>query len=122
LAEDRRSPDPTAERQQRDLDREVEELTHRVAEVVNSAGAETRQALRAYAIDLLKEETELEDRPVTKSTAGTRAPGFSPLAFALLLGVVSLPLLLLFPPLGLGMFLAALLMGVWGLIDAFVRR
>lgn len=119
MAEDRRTPDPGA--RERELDAQVEELTHRIAEVVKSAGAESRDDLREYAIGLLKEETEREDEtPAT--TSGTPATKFSPLAFAILLGLVGLPLVLLFAPLGLGLVGVAVLMGIWGIVDTFIRR
>ena len=120
MSEDRPSPGSAADRQ-RELDRKVEDLTRQIAEVVNEAGAESRQDLREYAIGLLKEETERDDAPDAKSTQ-THAGQFSPLAFAILLGLVSLPLLLLFTPLGLGLFGLAVLMGIWGLLDAVFRR
>jgi hypothetical protein len=100
----------------------VEDLARRLADVVNTAGIESRQDLREYAIGLLKEETERDDaQPATSPETHATQP-FSPLAFAILIGLVSLPLLLLFPPLGLGLFFVAALMGVWGLIDSFFRR
>jgi hypothetical protein len=120
LAEDRRTPDPAAGGQ-RELDQRVEDLARQLADVVNAAG-ESRQGLREYAIGLLREETERDDIPEGTSTKETHAPQFSPLAFAILIGLVSLPLLLLFPPLGVGLFAMAVLMGIWGLIDTFFRR
>jgi hypothetical protein len=121
LTEDRRTPDEAAARQ-RELDRRVEDLARQLADVVNTAGLESRQDLREYAIGLLKEETERDDAPEAMSTTETHAPQFSPLAFAILIGLVSLPLVLLFAPLGLGLLGMAVLMGIWGLIDTFFRR
>ena len=115
MAEDR-----TADRR-RELDAQVEQLAQQIAEVVNNAGVESRQDLREYAIGLLKEETERDDTPAATSSQ-THAAQFSPLAFAILLGLVSLPVLLLFAPLGLGLFGVAVVMGIWGLIDAVFRR
>jgi hypothetical protein len=100
---------------------EVEQLARRIADLVNTAGVESRQHLREYAIDLLKEETERDDAPATSSETHATT-NFSPLAFGILIGLVSLPLLLLFAPLGVGLFGVALVMGIWGLIDTFVRR
>ena len=120
LSEDRPIPGAAADRQ-RELDSKVEELTRQIAEVVNTAGGESRQDLREYAIGLLKEETERDDAPDAKSTQ-THAAQFSPLAFAILLGLVSLPLLLLFTPLGLGLFGVAAVMGIWGILDAVFRH
>ncbi len=114
-------PDPAAGRQ-RELDQRVEDLTRQLADVVNAAG-ESRQDLREYAIGLLREETERDDAPEAVSHTETHAaPKFSPLAFAILVGLISLPLLLLFPPLGMGLFGMAVVMGIWGLIDIFFRR
>jgi hypothetical protein len=122
LAEDRRTPDQGSAARERELDTRVEELTREIADLVNTAGVESRQHLREYAIDLLKEETERDDAAPT--TAGEReaSTNFSPLAFAILIGVVALPLVLLFAPLGLGLLAVAIVMGIWGLIDIFVRR
>jgi len=121
LADDRRGSDPAADRQ-RELDAKVEDLTRQIAEVVNSAGQESRQDLREYAIGLLKEETERDDAPAGAIDHTTHAPEFSPLAFAILLGLVSLPTLLLFTPLGIGLFGVAVVMGIWGILDALFRR
>lgn len=118
--EDRRSPDQAATLQ-RELDAQVEELTQRIADVINSAGDENRQDLREYALGLLKEQTEQSDAPSAPSSL-TSAQPFSPLPFAILLFLVSLPLVLLFPPLGGGLLVAALLMGAWGLAAILLRR
>ncbi len=120
LSEDRPTSGATADRQ-RELDAKVERLTQQIAEIVNEAGVESRQDLREYAIGLLREETERDDAPDAKSVQ-THAGQFSPLAFAILLGLVSLPMLLLFTPLGLGLFGLAVVMGIWGLLDAVFRR
>jgi hypothetical protein len=118
--EDRRSPDQAATRQ-RELDAQVEELTQRIADVINGAGDENRQDLREYALGLLKEQTEQSDASSAPSSL-TSAQPFSPLPFAILLFLVSLPLVLLFPPLGGGLLVAALLMGAWGLAAILLRR
>jgi hypothetical protein len=122
LAEDRRTPDPAGERQ-RELDEQVEELARRIAQVVNSAGAEARQDLREYAIGLLKEETELTDAP-TSPAEESHAPPFNPLAIALLLVLAALPLLLsvVFAPVGLAVLGFALVIGLWGVIATVFRR
>ena len=121
MAEDRRASDPVAGRQ-RELDQRVEDLARQLADVVNAAG-ESRQDLREYAIGLLREETERDDAPQAAPHPETHAaPKFSPLAFAILVGLISLPLLLLFPPLGMGLFGMAVVMGIWGLADILFRR
>jgi hypothetical protein len=121
LAEDRPTPDPSAARQR--------ELAARRGAHAGARGGgqhrrvESRQDLREYAIGLLKEETERDDAaPSTSAETHASTNNFSPLAFAILIGLVSLPLLLLFAPLGIGLFSVAVLMGIWGLIDTFVVR
>ena len=120
MTEERRSPGPAAERQ-REQDAQIENLTRQLAEVVNGAGAEDRQDLREYALGLLKEETEATDAPPAHA-ATTNASPTNPIGMALLLGVVALPLVLLFAPVGLTLLAVALVMGLWGVISAVVRR
>ena len=119
MTDDRRTPD-AAEERQRELDEEVEDLTRRLAEVVSRAGPEHRQDLREYAIGLLKEETEFAETPSVETSGARRAP-FNSLALGLLLGLVSLPLLLVFPPFGLVMFLLGGVMVAWGVVETLLR-
>jgi hypothetical protein len=119
LTDDR--PRPDGAEQQRDLDAEVEELTRRIADVVRTAGAEQRQDLREYAIGLLKEETEFAEAPPTAFPARPAAP-FNPLALGLLLGLIALPLLLVFAPFGLVILLFSGVLIAWGLVSTFFRR
>lgn len=122
MTDERRTPDPAAKRQ-RELDAKVEHLAQRIAEVVNAAGPEHRQDLREYAMELLREGTEVGDAPPTESrNAKTNAPGSNPIGIALLLGMLALPALLLFPPVGLTLLAIALVMGVWGVVWTFLRR
>ena len=120
MAEDRRTPE-TAGSPGPDLDAEIEGLTRRIADVINSAGAESRQDLREYAIELLKEGTEQGDAPLPPTTVA-KAAGSNPIGIALLLGLVSLPLILLFLPVGLTMLAVAVVMGVWGILSTVFRR
>ena len=120
MAEDHRTPAPAADRE-RELDAEIEELTRQIAELVNGAGTERRQDLREYAIELLRERTEVGDSPRTASAAST-ADRTNPLGMALLLGLVSLPLLFLFLPVGLTMLAVAVVMGLWGILATIFRR
>jgi hypothetical protein len=120
LTEERRTQGPAAERQ-REQDAQIEDLTRRIAEVVNGAGAGDRQDLREYALGLLKEETEVTDAP-SAHAATTNASPTNPIGMALLLGVVALPLVLLFAPVGLTLLAVALVMGLWGVISTLVRR
>ena len=120
MAEDHRTPEPAADRE-RELDAEIEELTRQIAELVNGAGPDRRQDLREYAIELLRERTELADAPRALPGVGT-ADRTNPLGMAILLGLVSLPLLFLFLPVGLTMLAVAMVMGLWGILATIFRR
>jgi len=121
LADDR--PTGPGSRRAGDPDREVEDLSRRIAEIVNSAGPDARGDLREYAIELLKEETEQSD--VAHESRGTDTPPpFNPLAIALLLVLAALPLLLsiVFAPVGLAVLGLAALFGIWGVIATMFQR
>jgi hypothetical protein len=121
LADDR--PTGPGSRRAGDPDREVEDLSRRIAEIVNSAGPDARGDLREYAIELLKEETEQSD--VAHETRGADTPPpFNPLAIALLLVLAALPLLLsiVFAPVGLAVLGLAALFGIWGVIATMFGR
>jgi hypothetical protein len=123
LTDERRTPDPAAKRQ-RELDAKVEHLAQRIAEVVNAAGPEHRQDLREYAMELLREGTEVGDAPPAnaRNATTTNAAGSNPIGIALLLGMLAVPALLLFPPVGLTLLAIALVMGVWGVVWTLLRR
>jgi VIT1/CCC1 family predicted Fe2+/Mn2+ transporter len=121
LADER--PTNPGSRRAGDPDREVEDLSRRIAEVVNSAGPEIRGDLREYAIELLKEETEQSDVAHQPAQSAT-LPEFNPLAIALLLLLAALPLLLsiVFAPVGLAVLVIAAIMGIWGVVATMFRR
>ena len=106
---------------QRELDAQVEDLTRKVAEIINAAGADQRQDLREYALGLLRDETEVQDArpayPEARDAART-----NPIGMALLLGLVALPLMLLFAPVGLTLLAVAFVMGLWGVLQTLLRR
>jgi hypothetical protein len=52
----------------------------------------------------------------------TNAAATNPIGIALLLGILSLPALLLFTPVGVVLFAVALVMGIWGLVATLIRR
>lgn len=121
MADDR--PTGPGSRRAGDPDREVEDLSRRIAEIVNSAGPDARGDLREYAIELLKEETEQSD--VAHEPRGTNdPPPFNPLAIALLLVLAAVPLLLsiVFAPVGLAVLGLAALFGIWGVIATMFQR
>lgn len=110
-----------AERRQRELDAQIEDLTRRLVEVVNKAGPEHRQDLREYAIDLLRDGTEAVDTPAPRA-ARTKQQSNNPLGLGILLLIVGLPMTLLFAPMGIGLVGIALVMCVWGVVMTVIRR
>ena len=98
----------------------MEELSRRLADVINEAGADSRQDLRQYALDLLKEETEVLDATPVTATRPTAGGGSNAISMALMLGLASLPLML-FPGVGLVVLGLAVLIGLWGIASTFLR-
>jgi hypothetical protein len=93
-----------------------------MVDIINSAGPEVRPGLRQYAIDLLRDGTEVADTPVPAGTVAADQRGGNPLAMGLLLGLFSLPMMLLFFPVGLTLLAIALVLSVWGVVAMAVRR
>ena len=77
--------------------------------------------MREYAIDLLREGTEVVDAPAARP-GRTRRPSNNPLGLGLLLLLVGLPMTLLFAPMGIGLVGIAVVMCVFGLGMIIVRR
>lgn len=108
---------------ERELDDKVEDLAQRIVQVVNTASPEQRQDLREYAMELLRDGTEVgEAGPVPAADEKKNAAATNPIGIALLLGMLSLPALLLFTPVGLVLLAVALVMGVWGVLATLLRR
>jgi hypothetical protein len=115
-------PEQPATRE-RELDVKVEDLARRLVEVVNGASPEQRPAVREYAMELLRDGTEVGDAgAVPAASAKTNAAATNPIGIALLLGILALPALLLFTPVGLVLLAVALVMGVWGVLATLLRR
>jgi len=89
---------------------------------VNTAGPEHRQDLREYAIDLLREGTEVVDAPASQPAAERGTKAQNPLGLGLLLMLVGLPLCLLFAPMGIGLVAVASVMCFWGIVMTVFRR
>jgi hypothetical protein len=77
--------------------------------------------VREYAIDLLREGTEVVDAPAARHVT-SRRPSNNPLGMGLLLLLVGAPLCLLFPPMGLGLVGIGFGMSAWGVIATIVHR
>ena len=89
---------------------------------MNTAGPEHRQDLREYAIDLLREGTEVVDAPAAQPAAERGTKAQNPLGLGLLLMLVGLPLCLLFAPMGIGLVAVAFVMCFWGIVMTVFRR
>jgi hypothetical protein len=105
----------------RDHDAKIEGLAQRMIDAINSAEPEQRQILREYAVDMLKAGTEIVEPAARKPGGGAESSG-NPLGIALLLGMASLPMMLLFLPVGLTLLALALVLGLWGVVSMAVRR
>ncbi len=94
-----------------------------MAEVVQNAG-ESRQDLRDYAIELLKEQTEVGEAPRAETEGDSKDTRSSSQAVGIgvLLGVVAVPLFLLFPPVGAVLLLFGVVMIVWGIVAGALGR
>jgi hypothetical protein len=122
LKDHRRTPELSATRE-RELDARVEDLARRLVEAVNQASPEQRPALREYAMELVRDGTEVGDAvPAAPPANKTNAAATNPIGIALLLGILSLPAMLLFTPVGVVLFAVALVMGVWGILATLMRR
>jgi VIT1/CCC1 family predicted Fe2+/Mn2+ transporter len=121
LKEHRPTPEVVSPRE-RGLDAQVEDLARRLVAAVNDASPEQRPGLREYALELLREGTEGTDQSASRR-ASTPAPaaGSNPIGIALLLGILALPALLLFTPVGLVLLVVALVLGVWGVVTTLRR-
>lgn len=107
---------------QRDLDGRVEALAQRLVDLINEAGPQFRPGLRQYAIDLLRDGTEVEvGEGAGRPAPGTR-PDTNPLGMGVLLGLFALPMMLIFLPVGLTLMAIALVLSVWGVVAMAVRR
>lgn len=90
---------------------------------MNNAGDENRQDLREYALGLLRDETERAELPAPPSELNAENR-FSPLAFAGLLVLASVPLFLsvVFAPMGIAMLAIAALLAAWGFAQIVFSR
>ena len=78
--------------------------------------------MREYAIDLLRDGTEVAVDAPTARPASARRSGTNPLGMAILLFLVALPMFLLFAPVGLALLAIALVLGFWGVVATFLQR
>jgi len=106
------------------LEDRVEDLTRAIATTINEAEVperpEIRSELRDFAITLLKESIVLPE--ATTGAAEGAGNAFNPLAMGIPLFFAGVVLFFLFPPVGMMLFVASVLMIVWGLVASMVTR
>jgi hypothetical protein len=98
---------------------QIESLARDLAQTINAAPAAERERLRDMAVHLLREEVELNaPADVAPRSVGT----VNPFAIGIPLMLVGGVMLVMFPPVGLLLFGAAVLMMVWGVATVVVVR
>lgn len=102
----------------------VEGLTRELIQVIDTGTKTQREDLRELAIDLLRNDVvpvRAEGTEADPPTEVVRA-GFNPFGIAILLLMMGGVLVILFPLVGLLMFLGAAVMIVWGFLASVFAR
>lgn len=100
----------------------IESLARDLARAINRMEASQREALRDAAVAILQDGVApVEPAPVATPVVASHA-SFNPFGIAIPLGLVGALLVFLFPPIGLLMFGAAVMMVAWGVIATLVSR
>lgn len=106
------------------LEDRVEDLTRTIATTINEAEVPERPDIRAelrdFAINLLKESV-VPPEPILASP-GDGGATFNPLAMGIPLFFAGAVLFFLFPPVGMMLFAASVVMIVWGLATSMMTR
>lgn len=117
------APEREKEEETQALEEKIEGLIREISQLINTAEAKGREELREYAISLLQGETEASSVVEVVPAAVEGANPFNPLGISLPLFLVGGLLLFLFPPVGVILLAAAVLMGMWGVLwSLFSRR
>ena len=102
------------------LDVRVDRLARELARTINAGVMEQRVQLRETAIHLLRDEVEV----VVGQAAPSSLPShdFNAFGIAIPLFLVGAVMIILFPPVGLLLFAAAVVMMAWGLGAVVLHR
>ena len=104
----------------------VEGLARELARTINSGAAEGRERLRELAIELIREDVRVDPDPVpdvvAAATTATVASSFNPFGVAIPLFLMGGVLAILFPPVGILLFMAAIFMMAWGIVGSLLAR
>ena len=116
-------PEHGKEKETQVLEEKIEDLTREISRLISTAETKGREELREYAISLL--QGEIEAGPVVEVVAaalGSTNP-FNPLGISIPLFLIGGILLFLFPPVGVILLAAAVVMGVWAVLwSLFFRK
>lgn len=99
----------------------VEDLARNLAQQINSYPTEQREQLREMAVHLMRDEVQIV-APRDEREPGAPAPAFNPLGLAIPLCLAGAVMLVLFPPVGMTLFVVALLMALWGVATVWLVR
>ncbi len=106
------------------LEDRIEDLTRTIANTINEAEVperpEIRAELRDFAINLLKESV-VPSEPVVIAS-GDGGATFNPLAMGIPVFFAGGVLIFLFPPVGMMLFAASVVLIVWGLATSMMSR
>jgi hypothetical protein len=115
--------DADPERRAPTSDADVERLAEQLGRVVDSAPEEEREELREYAIELVRQEAgnapEVEGRRSSEPRSTARLGVFGLVALLALVGGI---LLFVLPPVGIVLFLLALPIAAWGVVQTLLAR
>jgi hypothetical protein len=107
------------------LEDQVEDLTRAIAKTINGADVPGRPAIRSelkdFAISLLQDSVVAPEPEVVEAVESGNAT-FNPLAMAIPLFFAGGVLIFLFPPVGMMLFAASVVMIVWGVATSMVTR
>ncbi|MBI3785251.1 MAG: hypothetical protein HY270_17805 [Deltaproteobacteria bacterium] len=103
-------------------ERRVEVATRELVRTINESDVESRESLRALAIEMLREEVQTVDERSSLSRAAATEKEFNAFGIAIPLGLMGMVLVFLFPLVGIVMFAAAAVMLAWGLGSTLLRR
>jgi hypothetical protein len=107
------------------LEDQVEDLTRAIANTINGADVPGRPAIRSelkdFAISLLQDSVVAPEPEVVDAVESGNAT-FNPLAMGIPLFFAGGVLIFLFPPVGMMLFAASVVMIVWGVATSMVTR
>jgi len=102
------------------IEKRAEQLALQLARLLNEIEGPEREAVRELLVERLREETE----PIEPMSprAQPRSADFNPLGIGIPVFLMGTVMLVVFPPVGLLLLVAAAVLVVWGLLVTLVAR